>query len=168
MRTWASLLLCVGACGGSLADTGPRGACLVDAEPEVRFGRAVDDEFVELDDRETLEAFASPQGGFGVLLDLQTEGVGTGPEHQVLVELEGELEGESIAVYVLDGAPLMCDEDGPGHWGTMLLTLDQDRFQTLDDLAGLADRDVHLRADVTDEAGNVASGERTIHIRTPH
>lgn len=170
MRTWTGLLLCACACacGGPLEDTEPRSTCLVDAEPDIRFGRDLGDGFVELDDREAIEAFASPQGGFGVLLDLQTRGVGSGPDHRVLVEIVGELDGESIADYRLDGAPLMCDEEGPGRWGTMLLTLDQDRFQTLDDLEDLADRDVRLQAELADEAGNVAWGERTVHIRTPH
>lgn len=167
MRFLAGLLLLSCGCAGpSLDEDG--GECFADAEPAVKVGRIEDDTFEALSDGDVLAPFASPQGGFGVLLALETKGVGVPPEHTVTVDIAAELggtDGERIALYHLADAPLMCDGPEPGLWGTLLLTLDQERFVTPTDLDALAEHDVVLEFGVVDETDERAEGTQRIRIQ---
>jgi hypothetical protein len=171
MRSWIrALLLLACACEGRPDVDGEPGECFIDAAPAVRVGRVNDDGFQEFDDGESLAPFASPQGGFGLLLDLETQGIGVEPDHAVTVDIVAELDaagGERVALYHLADAPLMCDGTAPGRWGTLLLTLDQQRFVSPADFAQISERDVVLSVEIEDDAETLARGARTVHVQAP-
>jgi len=134
------------------------------ADPVARAGFVVDDALEPFADGELLEAIQSPQGGFGSVFHIEAEGIGPEGEHLVDIEIEARLDDTIVGRYRIEDAPLDCDEPGPGRWGAVLLTLDQERFVVPEDLEPLAGEDIVLALELTDEEGESAHGEHVVRI----
>ena len=142
--------LSLGCTAGETLDT-RSGECFVDAPPEVRVGRFDNQSFSTLEDEAAVETMASPQGGFGIILYMETEGLSSEPEHEVGIEIDTLLGGERMGGFVLDGAPLRCEGEAPGFFGGMLITFDQERYVTPEDLGELDGELIDVVVRVTDE-----------------
>jgi hypothetical protein len=163
------LLACVllFACGGSEGESSATQACLWDAKPRVWFGLVEHDVFSPLEDGEELELRTSPQGGFGLLVHIETTGLGPDEEHAVNIQIDTFLDDTDVGGFVLSGAKLACDGAQPGRFGAMLLTLDQEAYVTMEDVLVLEGERLDLQARVTDDAGTSAETTASVTIAVP-
>lgn len=160
-RLALAICLSAGCTAGDTPDT-RSGACFVDAPPEVRVGRYDDQSFSTLEDEAAIETLASPQGGFGILLYMETEGLSAEPDHEVEIEIDTLLGGERMGGFFLERAPLRCEGEAPGFFGGMLITFDQERYVTPEDLSELDGELIDVVAHVADDDDHA---ETTTSIR---
>lgn len=142
---------------------GPCGEAVV---LDVSLGEFVDEEFVPFAPGRETSFFPSPQGGFGVLAVLEVNGVGA-PDGSPAADLEIDvyLEDEHIGRFELTNAPLGCQNDGTAVFGGLLITLDQDRYATHDDLEQLDGKVARFVPHAKDPTGREATGEVSLTLR---
>ena len=98
-----------------LLNCGPSGPdlCEGDEAPMVLIGQGVGGAFVELEDAQEVTLSVAPQGGFGVPVVVQTQGLVAGDDVQSMVVLEPRQGAEILGTFETR-APLQCRSDGAG------------------------------------------------------
>jgi hypothetical protein len=150
------------ACAGT--EPGSARACEAQADPAARAGRLVEDALEPFAPGDFMEVVESPQGGFGSVFHIEAQGIAPDGDHLVDVEIEARLDDTIVGRYRIRDAPLDCREPGPGRWGAVLLTLDQERFVQPQDLELLEGEDVVLALELTDDEGESARGEHVVQV----
>jgi hypothetical protein len=163
LRPWLAALLLV-ACGG---DENPvDDLCLASDVRAIVLGRGVGGAFVPYQDEEEVGLSVAPQGGFGVTVIIQTQGLTAGVGELASVELDTEMGGTRTGTFLLAEAPLLCRSDGTGGMiSGVVVGFDPDVYSTNDDLLQLDGQVVDLVVTVTDSGGHVASTRQPVTIQ---
>lgn len=150
-----------------LLNCGPSGPdlCEGDEAPMVLIGQGVGGAFVELEDAQEVTLSVAPQGGFGVPVVVQTQGLVAGDDVQSRVVLEPRQGAEILGTFETR-APLQCRSDGAGgNVVGVVVGFDPDRYRSNDDLLALDGQVVELHITVTDREGRVGVGVKPVTIR---
>lgn len=131
--------------------------------PDVILGQGVGGEFAPFEDGEAVGLAVAPQGGFGVTVLVQTQGLEAGDLVQAILDVErgGAVEGS----FTLD-TPLVCQSDGSGaRISGVVVGFDPQVYATNDDLLALDGQEVELIVTVTDGAGNTGVGRQVVVVQ---
>lgn len=162
-RIAIGLLFVLTACGSD-PDDSQADLCSPSDAPVVVLGQGVGGAFEPFADGEEVPLAVAPQGGFGVAVVVQTEGLLAGDETTATVRLAVEIEGSSAGEFELED-PLLCQADGSGGriFG-QVVGLDPDVYSTNDDLVALHGQAAVLDVTITDEEGNVGEARQMVTI----
>jgi len=104
----------------------------------------------------------APQGGFGVWIRAQTQGIraaeGEVPHATTAVLLETRIDGVVVGSFLNETVEVYCQEDGKGLLWDVAVGFDPDDYATNDDLIALDGQAVELFVEATDSGGQTASG----------
>lgn len=134
--------------------TSQTGGCDANATAALRIGHSLFGEFAEYATHEEATLVAAPQGGFGVAIYIETEGLVTDAEVQLTLDVlyQGELYGSFFSEQ-----QLFCQENGYGMLWDVVVGFDAEQFPTTDDLLAFNGEVVSLQVSAVDKAGTSTS-----------
>jgi hypothetical protein len=140
----------------------PTEVCDATASPKVSLGRGTGGAFEALESGTPVGVQQAPQGGNGVSILIQTEGLKTGGP--VNVKLDVEIAGVNEGSFLAEEIQLFCQDDGTGMIFGQVVGFDDAKYPTQADLIPLDDTSVDLLVTVTDAEGDVASGRTSVEV----
>ncbi len=148
---------------------GPEGVvgCEPSGAPSLVVGTGLAGDFYPLEDGDTVGLTSAPQGGFGVGVRAQVQGLvvdegdGNAPLPVVLETYIGETLSAS---FTNTGATAYCQEDGSGLVWDLVVGFDRETYSSADDLVDLQGVDATLLLIATDVDGTTAEGQVDVVI----
>jgi hypothetical protein len=142
--------------------------CGNEDSPTIELGRGVGGAFEPFADQQMVGLEVAPQGGFGVGVQIRTEGLqGDAPVTvTVRTSVDGVVGGEFTFIND-DGVPtqnLFCRDDGFGALGAGITVGFDKEAWTQDNLTDLDGKVSDLIVEITDESGTTATGTSTVLI----
>ncbi len=154
------------ACTGGGGGTGDADLCAASDAPTLTVGQGVGGSFVPYAEGEDVILTAAPQGGFGVVALIQTQGLVAGDGAYVGLSFDLELNDANLGTFFVPQLPLLCRDEGfGGLLSGVMAGLDPDMYQSNDDLLALDGAVVDIVAFVTDETASTATVRHPVTIR---
>lgn len=152
-------LLCLVAllgCGTSTEETTTTQtqSCTSDSAGVLRIGRSLFGEFAQYQKHEEVTLVAAPQGGFGVAIYIETDGLVANEEVALTLDVlyQGKLYGSFFSEQ-----QLFCQESGYGMLWDVVVGFDPEVFPTTDDLIAFNGEVVTLQVMAVDKDGDSAT-----------
>ncbi len=142
----------------------PPDPCGSGNDPFVLLGKGVGGAFTEFEDGEAVKLDVAPQGGFGVTVVINTEGLGAGESATANILMDVEIEGVNDGSFLLEDAALLCEDGVGGRFDGAVVGFDPDKYSTFDDLLGLDGQEVELVVTVTDADGVSATARQPVTL----
>jgi hypothetical protein len=143
-------------CGSSTEETTTTQtqSCTSDDAGALRIGRSLFGEFAEYQKHEEVTLVAAPQGGFGVAIYIETDGLVANEEVALTLDVlyQGKLYGSFFSEQ-----QLFCQESGYGMLWDVVVGFDPAVFPTTDDLIAFNGEVVTLQVMAVDKDGDSAT-----------
>lgn len=136
--------------------------CQTHDSPEIVIGSGTGGIFTPLSDGDEVSLVVAPQGGFGVAVWVQSDGLKTDDSVDVL--LETAIDDMVVGSFLNEGISLYCQDDGSGMLWGVVVGFDPGTYSSNDDLLALNGEVVELLVRVTDTEGRVAHGSVDVTI----
>ena len=144
-------------CGSSTEETTTTTqtqGCSSDEAGVLRIGKSLFGEFAQYQKLEEVTLVAAPQGGFGVAIYIETEGLVANEE--VALTLDVLYQGKLYGTFFSE-QQLFCQESGYGMLWDVVVGFDPEVFPTTDDLIAFNGEIVSLQVTAEDKDGDSAT-----------